>query len=453
MAHERKTRQQAGRRGRSVLTAGVLAAALMMTAACSDDESESEEPDSEGMAASDEVTIRFSWWGNEDRAAITNEAVAAFMEEFPNITVETDYVDFDAYFDRLSTSVAAGEEPDVITMGGAYPREYGDRGVLLDLAEVADVIEMDKLDETALANGYFSDVQYGIPTGVNTYGLIINPALFEQAGVQIPDDDSWSWDDFVSVANELAAALPEGTYAVEDPTVAETLDLYANQATGTGLYTEDGEVALAPETAQAWWEMTVGLMGSGATPTASETAELVSQSGPEQTLMGRGLAAMKFSWSNMLGAFAEPAGVELQMLRAPGETTQEGPGQWLQASQLYTISANSDAPEAAAQLVNFLVTSTAAADLIGSDRGIPANAELREYLEPTLDAQKQIEFAYVDRISGVIDGDLIIGPTGSTETAGILTRLNDAVLFGQTSPADASEQLVSEIADAIENAA
>jgi multiple sugar transport system substrate-binding protein len=420
------------------LAATVLGAALLATA-CGGGESGDD----------GEVTIRFSWWGNDERARITNQAVDAFEAANPGITVETESVDFNAYFDRLATSVAAGDEPDVITMGGAYPREYADRNVLLDLAEVSEHLDLSVLDERAMGGGNFEGIQYAVPTGVNTYGLIANPAIFEAAGVPLPDDNTWSWDDFARIATQIAAAGPEGTYGVEDPTSPDILDLYANQLTGEGLYTAEGTIALQARTAQQWWEMTSRLMADGATPPASTTAELAGQPAPEQSLMGQGKAAMLFGWSNQLSAYREASGADLIMLRAPGETTAEGPGMWLQASQLYTISRRSEHPDAAARLIDFLVSDPQAADAIKSDRGIPANPDMRAHLEGSLGASEKVEFAFVDRMSDLVDGHFVIGPTGATETELILTRLNDAVLFGQASPADAAQQLVTEMTDAV----
>jgi multiple sugar transport system substrate-binding protein len=404
-----------------------------------------------GGDASDDgsVTIRFSWWGNEDRAKITNQAVDAFEKANPGITVETESIDFNSYFDRLATSVAAGDEPDVITMGGAYPREYADRGVLLDLEQVSGDLDLSKLDKSALANGSFDDTQYGVPTGVNTYGLIANPAIFEAAGVAMPNDDTWSWDDYVRIAREISANSPEGTFGSVDPTSPDTLDLYANQKTGDGLYSEGGGLAIEKDTVRDWFDMTTELMESGATPPASVTAELSGQPAPEQTLLGQGKAAMMFGWSNLITAYREASGAELALLRAPGETTDEGTGMWLQASQLYTISKRSEHPEAAAKLIDFLISDTGAADLIKADRGIPANPDLRAHLEASLDASAKVEFDFVDRMSGLVDGDFVIGPTGSTESVDIMTRVNQSVLFGQASPDEGAEQFVSELTNAV----
>lgn len=449
----RSTRGDVRRHGLArALGAGVAAGALLLTAACgSGDAGAGEEPDDETTAAADPdapATIRFVWWGNEERAAMTNSAVEAFEEANPNIEVETESVDFNSYFDRLATAVAAGDEPDVITMGGAYPREYGDRGVLLDLETVSDHLDLGALDEGALSNGFFSDTQYGVPTGVNTFGLIVNPAVFEAAGVELPDDETWDWDDFVDIATEISANTPEGTYGSEDPTAPDVLDLYANQHTGEGLYTEDG-VAIEADTVASWFEMTSELMENGATPPATMTAELAGQPAPEQSLIGRGLAAMKFGWSNLLTAYSTAAGQDMIMLLPPGESNHEGPGMWLQASQLYTISANSEHPEAAAKLVDFLVNSTEAADFIGANRGIPANAELREHLSADLTPVQQTEFDFIERVSNHVDGHFVIGPTGSTESVAILTRINDSVLFGQVEPEAAGEQFVNELTSAV----
>jgi multiple sugar transport system substrate-binding protein len=395
------------------------------------------------------VTIRFSWWGNEDRAKITNQAVDAFEKANPGITVETESIDFNSYFDRLATSVAAQDEPDVITMGGAYPREYADRGVLLDLEQVSGELDLSKLDENALSNGHFDDTQYGVPTGVNTYGVVANPALFAQAGVPMPDDNTWSWDDYVRIATEISAKSPEGTFGSEDPTSPDVLDLYANQHTDQGLYGEDGGIAIEKRTVRDWFTMTTKLMSQGGSPSASMTSELAGQPAPEQTLLGQGRAAMRFGWSNLITAYREASGQDLVLLRAPGETTEKGTGMWLQASQLYTISRRSEHPEAAAKLINFLVSDPSAADLIKADRGIPANPDIRTHLEQSLDANAKVEYDFVDRMSGLVDGDFVIGPTGSTESLDILTRVNEAVLFGQQTPDAGAEQFVTELTNAV----
>lgn len=435
-----RSRRFLRRRGATAASAALATAMVVALTACGGDD--------EGGSDGD-VELRFSWWGNDQRAADTQRAIDAFEEANPGITVHGEPSDFDAYFDRIATEVAAGGPPDVITMGGAYPGEYGGRGALLDLDTVSDVLDTSNIEESALSNGVFDGVQYGMPTGVNTYGLVADPAQFEAAGVPMPDDDTWSWEDFVDIADQLAGNLPEDTYALPDPTAAETLELFSLHSTGTGLYTAEGGLGITEQSFIDWWNMTLGLTGSGATPEASLTSELLGQPNPEQTLIGRGQAAMQFDWSNQLPALREASGNDLVLLRVPGESTGQVPGMWLQASQLYTISADSDHPEEAAMLVDFLVNSVEAGQEILTDRGVPANSEVLAAITPELDEHQQATADFIARVLPVAGRPLVVGPEGSTETQPIIDRYNEEVLFERMSPEEAAAAAIGEIQVAI----
>jgi multiple sugar transport system substrate-binding protein len=422
---------------RQRLTAvAVSAVALLAVSACGD-----------SGADDGPVQLRFSWWGNNDRAAATQRVIDAFQAQNPDIKVTGSSADFNAYFDRLATEVAAGDAPDVITLGGAYPREYGDRGALLDLARVSAELKTDKIDPAALGNGRFEDKQFGVPTGVNTFAMVVNPTVFEKAGVPLPDDSRWTWDDFARIAREISAKSPKGTYGVADPTSADMFDLYSRQR-GEGLYTPDGKVAIGRQTVTDWWTMTTALRDSGATPPASVTTELEGQPAPEQTLMGRGLAGMQFDWSNQLGALRKASGQPLELLRAPGESIQK-PGMWLQASQIYTINARTEHPKEAAKFVAFLVNSPEAGKIILTDRGIPANSEVLTAVVPTLNPDQSAQAKFIERVTPQAGPPLVIGPTGSTDTRLIVQRLNAEVLFNRKSPADAAGEFIKQVEAAI----
>ena len=123
--YERSRSSRSARRKPLRFAMAAAAAALLAATASGCGSSET------GDTADGPVELRFSWWGNSDRAEITQQAIDKFEEANPNITVKPEFADFNGYFDRLATTVAGGDAPDVITLGGAYPREYGDRGALL----------------------------------------------------------------------------------------------------------------------------------------------------------------------------------------------------------------------------------------------------------------------------------------------------------------------------------
>ena len=55
------------------------------------------------MDPNEEVTLDLAFWGNDVRAELYNEVIAAFEEEYPNITVNSSFLDL-AQLTRLSAS-------------------------------------------------------------------------------------------------------------------------------------------------------------------------------------------------------------------------------------------------------------------------------------------------------------------------------------------------------------
>jgi len=391
------------------------------------------------------VEIRFAWWGNAGRAELTNKAIAEFEAANPNIKVKPEYGDISGYFDKLATQVAANDAPDVITMGGAYPAEYANRGALLDLTKVQGSLDLSKIDQGALENGQVKGKQYGVSTGANALAIVVNPAVFSAAGVPLPDDSSWSWDDFARIAGDITAKSPKGTYGTATVLTHDSLDAFARQR-GESLYTQDGQLGLGKQTVQDYFDYSLKLSESGAAPSASETVEKLNVS-TEQTLMGMGKAGMMLTWSNSLTALSKASGADLKLLKLPGE--KPTPGIWLQSSQFYTISARSKHTDAAAKLVNFLVNNPAAAKIIQSDRGIPGNADMRTAIQDLLTPQGKVEAAYINQIGKMDFAPTYIGPTGSTAVSEITARINTDVLFKRLTPEKAAGQWLGESKAAI----
>jgi len=175
---------------RAAPVGAVLATALAL-AACSSDTEATPSGDASGdPATQEEVTIEMSWWGDDARAALFDEVITAFEAEYPYISVtQTPVGSPDDLFNRLATDFGGGGDtaPDVFALGGAKPQEYGEAGALLDLATVADVVNVDKYPEFSTTNAVVDGTLYGLPTGGNATAAFVNTDLFEAAGVPVPD--------------------------------------------------------------------------------------------------------------------------------------------------------------------------------------------------------------------------------------------------------------------------
>lgn len=391
-------------------------------------------------------SLRFSWWGNPERQRVTEEVLALFMEEHEGVDVSGEPGDIASYWDRLNTAVAAGDEPDVITMGGAYPAEYAARGLLLDLATVGEQLDLSAIDEAALSPGTVDGAVVGVPTGTNAPAMIVNPAVLEAAGVDMPDASSWTWEDYLELSAAVTEGSPDGAVGSGTILTHDSLDLWARQH-GQMLYTQDGQLGLDEETVESFYQFSLDLLSSGAAPSAEELVELADAS-TEQTLMGTGAAAFMQTWSSSFAPLTEASGAELQLVQMPGEGQR--PGAWMQPSQMYTISARSDSPQDAAALVSFLLTSPEAARLILTDRGVPAIASQRETIAQELTPAAQAEVDYIQMLSEMDLQPTWIGPAGSTAIEEITPRHQQDVLFGRATPAQAAEAWFQEATAAVQ---
>lgn len=67
-----------------------------------------------GSDSGEQITLRFSWWGGDDRHEATLEAIKLFEEKYPNIKISPEYSGFDGYQSKLSASLAGGQEADIM---------------------------------------------------------------------------------------------------------------------------------------------------------------------------------------------------------------------------------------------------------------------------------------------------------------------------------------------------
>ncbi|WP_420115054.1 ABC transporter substrate-binding protein [Pseudactinotalea sp.] len=414
------------------LAAG-LVPVLAGTAACT----------SRGQTASD-TAVRFTWWGNAERRRATQEVIELFLSKHPEVEVAGEPVD-DSYWDRLATTTAAGDAPDVITLGGAYVAEYAGRGALLDLAEVSAQLSTDGVDEAIIANGQVDGVQYAMTTGVNALAAIVNADVLAAAGVEVPDG-TWTWSEYLALAAEVSERSPEGTYGTDAVLDHDTLDAFARQR-GEALYTAEGQLGLTAATVTDFLTLPLQMIEAGAAPSAARINEL--SAGPlEQNLVGTGQAGMSLQWSNLLTAYSVASGADLRLVTLPHDEP-ENLGMWLQSSQYYGIYARSEYPVEAATFINFVLTDPEATALVGVDRGVPTLASVRERIAADLSGPDQAQTEYIDALRTQPLETLTIGPTGSTAVGDITQRAISDVCFGRLGPEEAADQWFSESEQAI----
>ncbi|MHC6230999.1 ABC transporter substrate-binding protein [Arthrobacter sp. MMS24-T111] len=213
------------------------------------------------------VTVRFTWWGNDLRNKETQQVIDAFQASHPNIKIQAEPGVWSSYWDKLATTTAANDSPDVIQMDQAYIAEYGGRGALLDLSKQSN-IDTSKIDQDALNSGQVSGKQFGLSTGQNAKAVMINAKMFQDYGVPIPDDKTWTWADYTKTAAQIAKAAAKAgqtNYGSSYSLTDSDLNTWAMQH-GESLYSADGGLGFKESTATSFFQNLLDMRNAGACP-------------------------------------------------------------------------------------------------------------------------------------------------------------------------------------------
>lgn len=375
-------------RRRLITAAAVTAAAMLALAGCASggggEPAATYDPD-------EEVTLTFTWWGNDDRAQRYQQLIDAFEEEHPNITIEGNFTDFPSYWEKRQTEAAGGGLPDVWQFSDSYLREYAEPGLLLDLETVADYIDFDAFDEALQQTGQLDGVQYSLPTGYSAWAVFVNGALIEQAGVD-PYEGGTTTDEYTAWMKSVTDATSGAVYGGTDMT--QRIQTFENvlRAQGGNLYTEDGELGFTEDELRDFWNSGAEAR-DGVTVPQQRLEEVYPKSG-----FGSNLTASEASWSNFLGGYLADSGAASVTLVAPPTDEPGEKDLYRQAGLQVAISAKTEHPEASALWLDFVVNSEEAGELFGTTLGFPASetklagttlegvdAQVADYLESVAD--------------------------------------------------------------------
>ncbi len=152
-----------------------------------------------GQAAAEEVTLEF--WELSVGEELMRSLLDKFEKQHPGVRVRFQQLSWDFGLDKIITSIAAGNPPDLLELGTDWVPQFSSSGVLADITE-----------ETAPFKGQFMlwdpvtyrDRIYGIPWLAGTRVLFYNRELFARAGLN-PDAPPATWEELLKAAQAVDA--------------------------------------------------------------------------------------------------------------------------------------------------------------------------------------------------------------------------------------------------------
>jgi multiple sugar transport system substrate-binding protein len=380
------------------------------------------------------VTIRYSWWGAEDRAQRINKTIALFEKKYPKIKVKTDFQQYGDFWKKFNTQASGGNPPDVFQNAIGFLRKYDAKNVLLDLGEQvkAGNLRMDGFRAGLEKFGEVDGKLLGVPVGSNSMALVIDKPVYTRAGVK--PEQGWTWDDFDAamkrIRDRAGRAGDSGMYGV-----MYLYDLYLRQ-NGKAFFTEDA-LGFTEADLTDWWTKAERGVKDGVYADAKKVVQVKPKSAVSAELAGS-----EFTWDNFTVRYTSEGKSEYGLAPIP-TTDGKKTGQYL-GSLMLSASKRTRHPKEVAQFIDFMVHDPEVAKIMGYDRGVPATQAQFDAFEPQDEVNKAIA-AYETSLveSGVLE-TITPHPSGADVCEAAFLRIAEEMALGKRSVSDAVKQFFTE---------
>ncbi|WP_168735454.1 ABC transporter substrate-binding protein [Cohnella fermenti] len=387
------------------------------------------------------VELRMAWWGSEERHEKTLKAIELFEQNNPGITITGEYSGFDGYFDKLNTQIAAGNAPDLIQMGGNI-KEYAGKNSLLDLKPyIGQTINLDDFTPSLVREATVDDKVYGVTLGVSSSALLYNASMFNKAGVAVPTE-KWTYDDFKTIVQQIADKLGDGYYGSYDlSSDSATLASYLGSV-GKELY-RDGAIHFDKQDMVNWFTLWSDLRKSGAVVPA-ETQVANPPTAVDKSLIVQGKVAIQSASASQISGFQALTQDQLGLITFPNGTAGSGMVPPI-SGQFITAYSGTKHSEEVAKFMDFLVNDPEAGAILGSTRGVPPSAKIRDSLAASTTATDKVLYDYISLVSEVApDVDYQQFPV-DTEFTKLLQLTSEKISFDVASIDSAVDEFMSEV--------
>ena len=360
----------------SLTACGKSGEAGSTAAAQSDTEASKEENTQE--ASSEAKKIRFSWWGGDSRHEATENAIAAFMKKYPDITVEPEYGAWSGWEEKQSLALVSGNAADLMQINWNWIDNYSKNGTgFRDLNEFSDIIDLSQFPQEALEQCSVDGKLMAIPVSNTGCLFYWDKTTFDAVGCDLPVDKE----------TLLAAGAKFKEYG-EDyyPLVIDSgfsrmiFMVYYLESVYGKPWVEDGKLQYTEEEIQEGFEFLCELEEAHVIPTLAVTNGDMADSTDKNPKWIDGKYAGAYVWDASSIKMAEAV---TGSVNVPGQELVQGEflklgdydGGYTKISMAYTIPGNSQNPKEAAMLIEYLLNDSEGVEICSLERGVPLSAK------------------------------------------------------------------------------
>lgn len=400
----------------------------------------------EAPAGGGEANLVMYWWGNQVRNERTQAALDKYCELNPGVTIDGQFAEWNDYWNKLATMAAGQAIPDVLQMDYMYVDQYAKSNLLVDLKPYIDngTLDVSDISENTIASGTVDGGVYAIAAGINSPALLYNKTLLDENGITVKDN--MTMDEFFALCKEVfekTGVKTDIAYGIANSWSEYYMRSYDIVPFGDKCMNGD-ETSWTP-----FFEMYTKGLEEGWLLPPDVFAEITVGS-VEQTPMVYNSTPATQSWcefynSNQLAAMqnAAPEGMEIGITTWPAPDPKKSA--YLKSSQFFSVGVHTKNEEEAVKVLDFLINSSDANNILLGERGVPAPADIAAEVAPQLSEIDQKVTAFINDV--VTPNCSPINPPqpdGASEVYDLLNRTVEKVCYGQLDAAAASSEFFTE---------
>jgi oligogalacturonide transport system substrate-binding protein len=339
--------------------------------------------------------IIFSWWGDDPRHEATKEIIDLFVSENPGVTITPRYGVWNGFQDQFAGDLDANMEADLMQVNFNWLALYSPMGdTFLDLETVSDYLNLSNWSTEDLNVTRVNGVLQAVPSGMTARVPFMRTDIYEAAGLDINDINTW--EDLMEAGRIIRDELGEDYYALSPlgrASLAYVVFSWLEQSTGKPFVDENNQFNYTLEELTAGIQLIEDMVENNVL--ALPGSDNINSTNP-RWISGHYGAVSEWdssinNWINNLDDGEDIIAVREHFIMDDALSS----GWMSRPSMAFAISRNSEYPEVAAAFLNFMLTDERAVAILGTDRGVPANAEGLRHFE-ALVAEGEIGGAAVE---------------------------------------------------------
>ncbi len=327
-------------------------------------------------------SLRFSWWGGDDRHEATLKAIELWNNLHPDIEIIPEYGGWDGWTEKVASQLSGGTEPDIMQINYDWLVSLSSDGNgFYDLSLLKENLDLSGFDEETLSFGVRNGKLNAVTVSLSGRGLFYNSDVYKRIGAVYPK----TWEELIALGEKFSEneLYPLDLDIQSGGTAWYLTIVYIQQKTGKEFITMDGYLGFNEDDIKDALDFYKRLEDNhvirNIRTRTDEDGNAALYESPE--FIGGNVAGV-LEWGSSVGKYE--AVLNDDVLEAgPFLTDENGSsGGWMvKPSMLYAISKNTANPDEAAAFMDFLLNNEECAVILGTSRGIPASSYAENALE------------------------------------------------------------------------